>query len=1283
MLLERWTGYLLSEAEEDEAARPRPAADAFVVASYPGKYSPDSSLAEQAAAAMEEGGRGSGERAEAAEHWRLGRLLLPLRHPERVAPAKDAQALSRKAEGILRRWMKDFRAPSSRAEAGFEAASLLNERGEWEAAVGLCDEVSAAEPRTLGAKKCARLAASIKTPTLGATGRATPPPGRKALTVSARNVRQLHLRLYPMTPERLRGLNRAVNDWTWSGALNRVEPDVLRRLLASQTPAKEWSIPVRPAAPHAPTSVDVDLPAGTAAGIYVVVACADAAFEPGSSLLSGAALNVTDLVLIGTTGLEGDERSFLYDEQGPRERTANAFHFYLLDGVTGKPAPGLPIEVRQAENWHWTDAHLETDETGRAQLPITVRLVPNVYNNHQADPLAGRDGRWAYWASPAGMSFVIPAPVELFVETDRPIYRPGQKVRYKATVVRRTPRGLEAYPGPTAVKVSARDANGQEFFSESKVPDANGGLDGELAIPAGRLLGSYQLYAQLPYAGGTFTGNGRFSVEEYKRPEFEVSVDEAEGAWRFGREATVRGSVKYFFGGPVPDAAVTYTVRRQVWRPWFCWWWSWRPADESAAEIARGTLRAGKDGKFSFAFTPKPADASEPDPLPARFIVSVSARDAGGRTLAAERAFTAGKSAYLFQLKPSAGFAAAGAPFSVTAKLVTLSEAPAEGKGGFQLRRLDQAPPPQPEAPDWSGGLMESPSLEQLYQSVPDGPLEREGKLAYAKGPGATIDLSGLKPGAYRLILKADDPWGGKVEQAIVLVAADLKAKSPLKLPSLSLPERTEYLAGETARILLGSADLSELIHVEVWGGRTLLSRAALPGAGLRVFSLPLAAVHKGGITVRWFGVQDFKLRSGSAAIAVPWRDKELKVSLAHDKALLPGQKVSWTLHAKDWRGRPVAGSALARVYDRSLEYYAKDSGPSPAALYQARSGPDQARGSLQAFFATQCEIDRGWIAAMIRLFQEAIGEPMPPGLRLNRGRVYGFQGGVMSRALGGAMAAGALEEAAPAPMAMAKNEAMDFKASDKLSEPGGGAQRAAAAPPPAEPKARSDFSETAYFGPRLPVVGGAARLEFAMPEQLTGWRIAGTVLTPDIKVGSFSEETATRKELMVRVELPRFLREGDEGTIKAVVHNESEAPLSGSLTLSAEEEEKPATERLGLSQLERSFSVAPHALAAFSWKLKAPRGTTRFKLRAVARAGEDVDAEERDLPILPSRQRLIESVVAALNGDSSKVLALKSLAAADPTRVSELAQVQVDPQLALTILNSLPYLVRYPYECV
>ncbi|OGF66810.1 MAG: hypothetical protein A2Y62_21755 [Candidatus Fischerbacteria bacterium RBG_13_37_8] len=102
--------------------------------------------------------------------------------------------------------------------------------------------------------------------------------------------------------------------------------------------------------------------------------------------------------------------------------------------------------------------------------------------------LALADKNYAYWSHPTYLYYYVPEPIQLHVDTDRPIYRPGQKVLVKETAVTRVPQGFKLYSGKSAIAVKAHDANGQEFFSYLKVPNEMGSVTTEFEIPTNRSI---------------------------------------------------------------------------------------------------------------------------------------------------------------------------------------------------------------------------------------------------------------------------------------------------------------------------------------------------------------------------------------------------------------------------------------------------------------------------------------------------------------------------------------------------------------------------------------------------------------------------------------------------------------------------------------------------------------------------------------------------------------------------------------------------------------------------
>jgi len=1280
----RWSDYLLTQAP-DKAA-PKPPAESFIRADYEGGFSPEAAAAAQAGAVMEESARmPAGGRAAARELWRIRRLLIPFAHSGLVAAAPDQGAAADAASAILQSWLDSLREPPAKAQAGLEAALLLNGRSRYAQAVQLCRRVADAWPLSRAGRRCAQLRAQIELPVLNLTARFTPPPGKDAFRVETRNLDLVHFRLYRLDPREL--LAREPRPGQQDLSALRHPDHELVEAYAGRRPDFSWQTAVSTRAPHASAETMVS-PPNLGPGLYLAEACGDERFQPKSSLLSAAIVNVTELFLIAGSGVQGPERNFVFAPAGPAERTVPAFHFYTVNALNGRPA-AASLDAFRRDNWGAPRrVTLATDRTGMAQAPARVSLRFTAGQSVSIDALAQAGVSYAYGANPVHFSHAAPAPIEVFVETDRPIYRPGQQVRAKVTVLRRIPRGYKVYDGTAPVSLTARDANYREIFKKALKLNAMGSASAGFAIPLGRLLGNYQVGASIADFGHSFAGGTDFAVEEYKRPEFEVTVNEATGAWKYGQTAVVAGQAKYYFGGPVPDAPATYRVFREAYIPWFCWWWRGsygRTAGRS--EVASGRTKTDAQGRFSFPFTPQPENSALPDPWPATFQVEVESRDAGGRTITASRSFKAGAKAYLFDISPESGFLTAGRAAQVPVRLMNLDDAAVAGTGEYELFRLTGRPKDLAPEPYWGGSFPETPSLETIYKEVPNGAKVKGASLKFLAEKPAQAALGSLAAGAYRLTVRAPDPWGGTNEQSIILLCADGKGRLALNLPAVAIPEHSSYLPGETARILLGSDYLDGTVFAEVWGGEHLLERRAL-GGGVRILSVPVTEDHKGGFTLRWFGARDFRIRAGQAQVAVPWKDRELSLKLAHDKVMKPGQKVHWTLSVLDRAKKPVMGEATVRVFDRSLEYYAAAAGPWPAALYGSRGAPAQSQGSLFEPSVAQIPVEGGWIKKMLDLFYAASNEPAPPMLRLNRGRVFGHGWMSKGRVMYGLIEAEGMIGAGRSPMSAAavRGAAREDKALPQLAfkpkapnAPGRKDMGGGGAPPLA---VRADFSETAYFEPQLKIQAGLGRIAFQAPEQLTSWKIQASAITRDVKRGAIGAEAVTRKDLMVRVDMPRFYREGDQGEIKAVVHNETDSELAGEVVLAVSEDGAPAAGKLCLSDPTKPFTVKPHGLTPLTWSVKAPRGQTSFKVRAVARSGERADAEERDLPILPSRERLIETALISLDGAVKKPLAAPKFSEPDATRVNESMTLQIDPQLALSILNSLPSLVHYPYEC-
>ena len=94
-------------------------------------------------------------------------------------------------------------------------------------------------------------------------------------------------------------------------------------------------------------------------------------------------------------------------------------------------------------------------------------------------------------------------------------------------------------------------------------------------------------------------------------------------------------------------------------------------------------------------------------------------------------------------------------------------------------------------------------------------------------------------------------------------------------------------------------------------------------------------------------------------------------------------------------------------------------------------------------------------------------------------------------------------------------------------------------APPMVQATVRQAFADTAVWLPTLTTgADGVASAAIEMPENLTTWKLNAWAMTKGTKVGQASTEAVTTKDLLVRLQAPRFFVERDEVVISANVHN-------------------------------------------------------------------------------------------------------------------------------------------------
>ena len=1119
-------------------------------------------------------------------------------------------------------------------------------------------------PDSIGGRRCRHLVAAIEAPDYSVTAMGTDGVSRRSIEVGHKNLDRLHFRAYRVDLVRRIGSSQ---DYNLLPGRREIE-----KALEARAPAFSWSSELEPTPDYRHhrsfVTPDIDMP-----GLYLLVASARESFEEADNQLQALYLNLSDLVLLV-------------------RREPQAFEVTVRSGSTGAAVVGATVDLYRydySRRGHQRVKRMTTGRDGRVRFvggrsDYNYFVVASLGDEIVFDP-AGRS--WPRTTKDKQRRRAL-------VYTDRSVYRPGQEILWKVVAYRgqRAVGHFETLPAE-AFSVELVDANGEVVESVEVESNDFGSTSGRFEIPPGRLLGSWRLRASLGGAASVL-------VEEYKRPTFEVELSEPEAALRLNREATLGGSVRYYFGLPVVDGEVRWRVTRvPVYPRWWSWWYP-SPPDGREQTVASGTTSLEAEGEFSFTFLPAADERKAGSGVSFRYRASVEVTDSGGETRSVDDTFRLGFVTLEAAIESEQGFFEAEEPPSFSVRRTDLDGIARAGAGSWRLVVLDQPgetqlpadlPVPEPlsqesarpeyrtsgdrQRPRWS--TASDPTL--YLRSWEDGPEMVRGESLHGEDGEAEIRLPLLSAGAYRLYYSTEDPFGARYETQREFVVV-VSGATDLALPVVLWSEQASVSVGEKARFLVHSGLADQQAVLEIFHRDELLERRILDSSSApHLIELEVGSEHRGGIGARLTAVRDHQLLAASTSVFVPWDDRRLEVSFATFRdRMRPGDKERWRVIVKaaDERAMTQGGAELlAYMYDRSLDLFAPHLPVDPGQLYPRGGRPSRVEVNLGPSHPQ-------WRVG--RLFSLP-SYPQPHGDRLKFLSGYGI-GGMGRRVMRMAMA-GPVEmmaEDAVLPRSEAAHKATEGKGVEEEIIVTAEAEMESEAP-----SLRTDFSETAFWEPHLRLDDeDSVAFEFTVPDSLTEWSVWVHALTRDLKAGRLERRSVTSKELMVRPYLPRFLREGDRVEIQVAVNNAGDAELSGVLDLGLEDPVTGADVLGDFGLSSESVSGVPFRIAAgggdtFAFTLKVPARLGEVAVRAEATAGEWSDGEVRSLPLLPGRMHLIQSRFAALQDVDRRELYFSDMAADDDSSLlHEQLVVTLEGQLFYGVLHALPYLASFPYEC-
>lgn len=859
---------------------------------------------------------------------------------------------------------------------------------------------------------------------------------------------------------------------------------------------------------------------------------------------------------------------------------------FAVDRRSGAPIANVQVKLGLGTK---EAASAETDADGIAEL-------------HGPVSKEQRDNLWVIAATGNEIAAVTPASYAFsasqgnrwasFVYTDRPVYRPGHTVHWKAILREHAENHLEL-PNISTIHVVVSDQEDHSIFDKQMPVSKDGTVSGDLTLANNAALGYYSIRL----GDGDDRATGDFRVEEYKKPEYQVRVIAAKPRVLQGETMQMVIDSRYFFGEPVANAQVKYRIYHS---PHY-WWDEGEDSDMGASpdedggqaemyDASQQSEQTGKldaDGKLTIA-VPTQFDTKGRQHLDQDYTVEAGVTDAANREITGRGRFLATYGSFRIHVEPASYAVRTGESGTFRVTAVDYDNKPVQTTVHLQLvyRRWVQG-----KTETTQGGSAEVTTNAQ-GQGVATIPVQNAGS-AEIEASATTPEKRTVVDSSWLWVMgNNESDWLDGISQSVQIIA-----------------DKKSYAPGDTAHVSILS-QMENFHALVVASGYSIEFKKVLSSTGKTLtFDLPITTDSQPNLNVSVAFVQNDQLYQADKQIKVPPVQEQLQVEIAPVSQIFqPQQAAAYDVYTRDYQGKPVSADLSFGVVDEALySIYPDSSGDILKRLYPDRYVYAPYDSSLQYYFSGKAGNKSPMLAERQSRYRPQLAQ-VKPG-----------------------------------------NDVV-------------------------QPKVRKAFPDTAYWSPTVHTdTQGHARVTLTFPDSLTTWRTTVRAVTLDSKAGAAVNRVIVRKNIIVRMGSPRFMRKGDELTIPVIVHNYLDQAKQIELSLEVHGLDTVA----GAPQ---QITVPSKADGTLLWRVKASQVGTATLL-AKALSTQESDALEISFPVEPAgvSQKLNQlGVIEDANGQASATINFPANTDAAAHRL----HVEVSPSIAGSIFSALDYLTSYPYGC-
>lgn len=865
----------------------------------------------------------------------------------------------------------------------------------------------------------------------------------------------------------------------------------------------------------------------------------------------------------------------------------NRMRITVVEARSGKPISGAKVnEYNETDKLTLVNTYT-TDNDGTVTIARGKRSY--VYNAECGDDKFSPFSHYYGYVNFAPRKTMQTTEYRLF--SDRAVYRPSQKVHIAGIVFQKKDEECSTIYDHK-VKISVKDSQNREIYTQETTSDEFGTFSTDIILPSTIMPGNLRITANS-------TSSLYVKVEEYKRPTFEVKTDKPQEKFAMGDTVSVKGHALAFTGVGVQGAKVTYEVKRRS-------FWFFRRSS-SNDEVYRDTTITDSNGEFTMRvpLVAYNANTRSDNDISYYFSISATVTSAMGESQDVGTTIVAGKRVALVGCDIPDNIDKEKV-LAVTFTLQNLMRENINGKGTYTIEKSN-------------------------------GTVCAKGDFV-ANTPVKIATLPNLASGKYVIHTKfegeTDSIYDIKKEFLLFSINDKQPADSTERIRLYS--QATSFEQDALSKIQFGTSFEGVTAFYDVIAnGQVMESKQISLSNNIVSETYAYKKEYGDGISVSLAFVKDGVLYRKNISIKKPVPDKRLRYKWTSFRdRLRPNQKEEWRLQILNPDGTPAKASAVAAIYDASLDKFAKNYWNSslffgryiPAAswsIYKRNSNFDYQYNpakfeksqslSFDDLLVCPLFLQDAMILANITCY-ERIGKS---SLKVSNYSVAEANAPKMLRIRGNAEASD-----------LATNVA-DAEADIAGTGSGQDANNI---------KPRENFAETAYFAPALRTdENGNLTISFTAPESLTRWNVKLLAHTQSMNLVETDSTATVTKDFMIQSNLPRFLRIGDAATIPATIKNISTKPLAGKATMTIIDAQSLAVIKQSVAKF--SVSANGETVVAFPFNVDENISSPLLICKIVADCGEFSDGEQHYLPVFSDKTEVIEALPFTLENSGNHIV--------------------------------------------